>query len=44
MVDFQMSFLALSDAAHADIGAGAPLSPVRQFAAKKYKYKYKIYS
>ena len=33
-VDFQMSFRALSAAAHADIGAGAPLSPVRQFAAE----------
>ena len=32
--DFQMSFRALSVAAHADIGAGAPLSPVRQFAAE----------
>ena len=29
-----MSFRALSVAAHADIGAGAPLSPVRQFAAE----------
>ena len=32
--DFQMSFRALSAAAHADIGAGAPLSPVRKFAAE----------
>ena len=39
--DFQMSFRALSVAAHADIGAGAPLSPVRQFAAEK-NTKYKI--
>ena len=29
-----MSFRALSAAAHAGIGAGAPLSPVRQFAAE----------
>ena len=33
-VDFQMSFRALSAAAHADVGTGAPLSPVRQFAAE----------
>ena len=33
-VDFQMSFRALSVSAHSDIGAGAPLSPVRQFAAE----------
>ena len=33
-VDFQMSFRALSVAAHADIGAGAPLSPVRESAAE----------
>ena len=32
--DFQMSFRALSAAAHADIGAGAPLSLVRQAAAE----------
>ena len=33
--DFQMSLRALSAvAAHADIGEGAPLSPVRQFAAE----------
>ena len=29
-----MSFRALSAAAHADFGEGAPLSPVRQFAAE----------